>query len=416
LPARIGFSASATSEKTPTGGPRHNRRMDSVTRGAHGDAVLDIQARLVGLGYHIDGSEHGEFGATTERAVREFQQRRQLLVDGAVGDHTWGELVEAGYSPGDRLLYLRYPYFRGDDVRALQSSLNLLGFDAGREDGIFGERTDRAVREFQRNVGLPPDGIVGATTVQALSRLRPVGSGPAFPGRATVREAEALRRLSATLQGSRIGVDAAIGGEEPGAVGPTGLSEADAAFQLASALAQELYARGANPFFLRHGESNPSVGERAAAANEEGAEILVSLHLNSHDDPAAEGASTYFYGREAWTSQAGQSLADSIQSALIARLGLKDGRTHPKALPLLRETQMPAVQVEPCFITNPREEALLRQPSFHAEVAVAIADGIEGFFGKRAAGLAGSEERSALHGSGVAAGEHDQEGAQEHPR
>jgi N-acetylmuramoyl-L-alanine amidase len=390
--------------------------VDPLTRGAHGEAVLDIQARLVGLGYHVDGSEHGEFGATTERAVREFQQRRQLLVDGAVGDNTWEELVEAGYSLGDRLLYLRHPYFRGDDVRALQSSLNLLGFDAGREDGIFGERTDRAVREFQRNVGLPSDGIVGATTVQALGRLRPVGSGPAFPGRATVREAEALRRLSATLQGSRIGVDAAFGGEQPGAVGPSGLSEADAAFQLALALVQELYARGANPFFLRHVESNPSAGERAAAANAEGAEILVSLHLNSHDDPAAEGASTYFYGRERWTSQAGQSLADSIQTELIARLGLKDGRTHPKALPLLRETQMPAVEVEPCFITNPREEGLLRQPSFRAEVASAIADGIEGFFGKRAAGLAPSQERSVSLGLSATPAEHDQEGTQEHPR
>jgi N-acetylmuramoyl-L-alanine amidase len=365
--------------------------MDSLTRGMHGDAVLDIQARLVALGYHIDGGEHGEFGLTTERAVREFQQRRQLLVDGRVGGATWEELVEAGYSLGDRLLYLRYPYFRGDDVRSLQGGLNMLGFDAGKEDGIFGERTDRAIRDFQRNVGLPSDGILGATTVQALGRLRPVGAGP---GRATVREAEALRRLSASLQGARIAVDAAFGGEEPGAVGPTGLTEAEASFELASGLVEELYGRGANPFFLRHAESNPSVGERAAAANEEGAEVLVSLHLNSHDDPAAEGASTYFYGREGWVSQAGQWLAELIQAELIARLGLKDGRTHPKALPLLRETQMPAVQVEPCFITNPREEGLLRDRSFRRQVASGIAEAIEAFFGKRASGWTPGEPGS----------------------
>ncbi len=304
--------------------------MESLASGARGDAVLDIQARLVALGYPIDGNEHGEFGPTTDRAVRAFQQRRQLLVDGAVGDETWEELVEAGYTLGDRLLYLRYPFFRGDDVRTLQGALGLLGFDAGREDGIFGERTDRAIREFQRNVGLPPDGILGATTVQALSRLRPVGSGP---GRATVREAEALRRLSATLQGARIAVDAAFGGEELGAVGPTGLPEAEASFELASALVQELY------------------------------------------------------GREGWVSQAGQWLAELIQTELIARLGLKDGRTHPKSLPLLRETQMPAVQVEPCFITNPREEGLLRESSFRRLVATAIADAIEAFFGKRSQGL-----------------------------
>jgi len=358
--------------------------VESLASGARGDAVLDIQARLVALGYPIDGNEHGEFGPTTDRAVRAFQQRRQLLVDGAVGDETWEELVEAGYTLGDRLLYLRYPFFRGDDVRTLQGALGLLGFDAGREDGIFGERTDRAIREFQRNVGLPPDGILGATTVQALGRLRPVGSGP---GRATVREAEALRRLSATLQGARIAVDAAFGGEELGAVGPTGLPEAEASFELASALVQELYGRGANPFLLRLPDSSPSIGERAAAANEEGAELLISLHMNSHDDPAAEGTSTYYYGREGWVSQAGQWLAELIQTELIARLGLKDGRTHPKSLPLLRETQMPAVQVEPCFITNPREEGLLRESSFRRLVATAIADAIEAFFGKRSQGL-----------------------------
>jgi N-acetylmuramoyl-L-alanine amidase len=386
--------------------------VETLTRGTRGEAVLDIQARLVALGYHIDGSEHGEFGTTTERAVREFQQRRQLLVDGAVGDATWGELVEAGYSVGDRLLYLRYPYFRGDDVRALQGSLNMLGFDAGREDGIFGERTDRAIRDFQRNVGLPPDGIMGATTVQAVGRLRPVGAGP---GRATVREAEALRRLSASLKGARIAVDAAFGGDEPGAFGPGGLTEAEAAFELASSLVEELYSRGANPFFLRHGGSNPSVTERAAAANEEGAELLVSLHLNSHDDPAAEGTSTYFYGREGWVSQAGQWLAELIQGELIARLGLKDGRTHPKALPLLRETQMPAVQVEPCFITNPREEDLLRDRSFRRQIAAGIADAIEGFFGKRAAELSPPPRESGGASRAAPTGNEREEPTQQQP-
>src|SRR5207249_5374799 len=111
----------------------------------------------------------------------------------------------------------------GDDVRTLQSSLNLLGFDAGREDGIFGDRTDRALREFQRNVGLPADGIAGATTLEALVRLRPVGPGP---GRSTVREREALRRLSVTLQSARIALDPGHGPADPGAVGPTGLTEA----------------------------------------------------------------------------------------------------------------------------------------------------------------------------------------------
>jgi N-acetylmuramoyl-L-alanine amidase len=355
--------------------------MQTLSRGAHGEPVRDIQARLVALGYRIDPSEHGEFGATTEQGVREFQQRRRLMVDGKVGDDTWNELVEAGYSIGDRVLYLRYPYYRGDDVRALQAGLNLLGFDAGREDGILGERTERAVLEFQRNVGLPPDGIVGTTTVDALRRLRPVALGP---GRADVREGEALRRLSATLEGARIAIDPGHGPGDAGEVGPAGTLEGEATFWLATALFEELRARGAAPFLLREGTASPSPVERARSANDAGAEILIAVHLNAHDDPSAEGASTFYYGREDWFSQTGQRLAEAIQEALTDRLGLKDLRTHPKSLPILRETRMPAVHVEPCFITNAREETMLRDQAFQRELAKALTDAIERFFAGRA--------------------------------
>ena len=364
-------------------------RMKALAQGDRGEAVLDIQTRLAVLGYRIEPTEHGEFGPSTEHAVREFQQRRHLLVDGAVGELTWQELVEASYSLGDRILYHRYPYYRGDDVRELQAALNLLGFDAGREDGILGARTDRAIREFQRNVGLPPDGIMGSTTVEAISRLRPQRPGP---GRAEVREGEALRRLSASLQEARIAVDAGHGPGDPGAKGPSNTTEAAVSLRLAEALAEELSARGANPLILRSAKDNPSDSDRARRANEFGAEILIALHLNSHTDPKAEGCSTYYYGREQWFSQAGQRLAELIQEELTRRLGLKDGRTHPKALPLLRETQMPAVHVEPCFLTNPREEALIRKPLFRKEVASGIADAVERFFGRR---VAASSRRAA---------------------
>jgi N-acetylmuramoyl-L-alanine amidase len=352
--------------------------MQTLAPGARGDAVLDIQARLASLGHPVDPSEHGVFGPTTERAVRQFQERRHLIVDGMVDEHTWGELVEAGYAPGDRVLYLRFPFFRGDDVRALQATLNLLGFDAGREDGIFGERTDRAVHEFQRNVGLPPDGIVGVTTVEALRRLRPVGPGP---GRASVREGEALRRLSASLQGARVGIDPGHGAGDPGVVGPGGTSEAEATMLLAEALRDELAVRGAVPFLLRVAGSNPSATERARVANETGVEILVALHMGAAEDAGTGGAAAFYYGREDWHSQAGRRLAELIQREITSRLDVADAGAHAKVLPILRETQMTAVHLEPCTLTNPKEEAMLREEPFRRDVARAVADAIERFFG-----------------------------------
>jgi hypothetical protein len=89
----------------------------------------------------------------------------------------WRELVEAGYALGDRLLYLREPPFRGDDVLALQVKLNLLGFNAGAERGVYDEHVERAVLDFQQNAGLPLDGLVGESTLLKLEALRKAESG-----------------------------------------------------------------------------------------------------------------------------------------------------------------------------------------------------------------------------------------------
>jgi N-acetylmuramoyl-L-alanine amidase len=368
----------------------------TIQVGDRGQDVLDVQHRLGAFGSHIDPDElEGLFGYSTESAVRAFQQRRGLLVDGKVGPETWAELVEAGYGLGDRVLYLRHPMFRGDDVRDLQGKLNALGFHAGRADGIFGERCDRAVRDLQRNVGMPADGIVGPDTLHSLGRvLRP----EAVLSGAMVRENEALRRLNTTLDGARVAVDPGHAPDDPGAVGPSGLTESEGTFLLARAVVDELDRRGAEPLLLRGSRESPDAAERARMANEWGAEALLSLHLNGHDDPSAEGTLCLYFGNEVTFSPSGQRLADLIQDELTTRLGLKDGRTHRMSITILRETTMPAVQVEPCFITNPREERLLREEAFRRDLAIAIAHGIERFFGARGQEAAADS----IHGSSTA--------------
>jgi N-acetylmuramoyl-L-alanine amidase len=355
--------------------------MRTIRSGDHGDDVADVQHRLFAIGESIDLSElGGRYGPSTEAAVRAFQQRRGLLVDGIVGPETWAELVEAGFALGDRTLYLRNPNLRGDDVRALQRRLSALGFDAGREDGIFGPRSDRAVREFQRNIGQDPDGIVGPDSLLALERLRP--QLDAISG-SMVREAEAISRLDATLAGARVAIDPGHGPEDPGRVGPTGTTEAVAAQALCEAFAEELRRRGARPALLRGADDTPTPSERAQHANDIGAEVCVSIHLNAHDDPGAEGATCFYFGTQETSSPAGQRLAELIQEELTTRVGLMDARIHPMSFTILRETRMPAVQVEPCFITNAKEERLLQEDAFRCRVAVAMTDGLERFFNPR---------------------------------
>jgi lysozyme family protein len=173
--------------------------MRPIRQGDRGPAVEDIQRRLLALGHDLcPTGVDGVFLGATLAAVRSFQQGRRLAEDGLVGPDTWAALVDATFALGDRLLYLRLPYFHGHDVRVLQGALNALGFACGEPDGIFGQFTERAVREFQENTGQPVDGIAGAETVRAIRNLRHVWADkdPTAPVALKLRPARAAQALT----------------------------------------------------------------------------------------------------------------------------------------------------------------------------------------------------------------------------
>lgn len=155
--------------------------MDTIDIHAKGPAVEDVQSRLAALGYDVaDERKTGVYGEATVQAVRAFRRDRQLADATSIDAIAWSALVDATFTLGDRLLYLRSPYLHGNDVRILQTALNILGFFYHDVDGIFGGETETAVREFQLNIGLPADGIAGNTTFQALERLEHVWKGKAL--------------------------------------------------------------------------------------------------------------------------------------------------------------------------------------------------------------------------------------------
>lgn len=179
--------------------------MRPVKKGDRGSAVEDIQRRLLALEYDIGPTGvDGVFLGATLAAVRDFQASAGVVEDGIVGHETWSALVDSTFTLGDRLLYLRFPYLHGRDVRTLQRVLNTLGFACGVADGIFGAFTERAVREFQHNVGHGSDGIVGAETVRAIMHLRHVWEGreadaPVSCSVAPARAAQVLANTSISL-------------------------------------------------------------------------------------------------------------------------------------------------------------------------------------------------------------------------
>lgn len=301
--------------------------MRTIVRGDRGLAVADVQKRLYDLGFSPPGFEaelrDSFFGESTERAVREFQSKRGLHVDGSVDEVTWHELVEASFRLGDRFLYLRVPPFRGDDVRELQRYLNRLGFNAGREDGIFGEDTDRAVRAFQHNTSLPVDGIAGSSTISSLLRLRHAMKETSV--------AEVHEALQDRLERGR---------ERRNVILDTDAGEAPCEEILLRA-SSELLTQGLVPLIIG-GSSGPlTESQRARLANEKGADVVLSLRVGEQGR-----ACFYYFGGRHYSSPRGIRLAGLLREETERATGIKTADPEGRNYPLLRETRMPCVIME----------------------------------------------------------------------
>jgi N-acetylmuramoyl-L-alanine amidase len=335
--------------------------------GDSGSAVADVQARLVALGYPIT-DERGAFDQQTESAVKVFQIRRGLSPDGVVEQHTWRELVEAGWTFGTRTLYLRRPPMRGDDVRDLQTRLNALGFDAGKEDGIFGFETHDAVREFQNNVGLPADGYAGHETFTTLDRLRRrIGPG----SKAALRERIA-REEGGGLEGRCVFLDPGHGGADTGELTGIGMPESYVVYRIAEAAAATLGRIGARPLLSRAIQQAPETDRRCESANVNAADVAICLHYACRPEP---GPTAAFWSIEKTQSRMGRELAVAIADALKPRLGR--AQILGRNLPFLRQTRMPAVVVD---LAGPGAEPLLAQDLYLAGLGEAVARGVERYF------------------------------------
>jgi N-acetylmuramoyl-L-alanine amidase len=268
-----------------------------------------------------------------------FQDSYGLATTGECDEQVWSSLIEASWTLGERLLFLRSPNIRGDDVASLQSLLNRLGFDCGRVDGIYGPRTSEAVAEFQENIGLPRNGISTPEFIDVLKRMgSQTGDGP---GVAVVREGLALSDDVAS-DSLRLVVGYFTGGAP-----------------LASAIVR------------RAKESHPltstvdfTASEQAKAANAYQADVYIGCE--SSDDA---GCTIYYYEVPTFCSVGGRNLALRIAAAVSARAPELHVQTLGVRHPVLRETRMTAVL---CSM-GPHEVVLLKTNA----VSTAICDALD---------------------------------------
>jgi N-acetylmuramoyl-L-alanine amidase len=342
--------------------------MQPLRRGATGSAVADVRSMLASIGLldNTDPATTAVFDEATELAVRHFQQRRGLSVNGAVAGDTYTALTGAHWRLGDRVLaHESGSALVGDDVASLQTQLIELGYHLTRADGEFGLSTAEALRGFQRDYGLVPDGICGPDTLRALRQLgrRVVGGRPQL-----LRDMVAVADAGPSLLGKRIVLDAGHGGPDPGVVAD-GISEAELTWDLLSRLEGRFSALGVRTWSTRGPNNGATDEQRAQLANDVGADLVLSLHVDGFSSPRANGIAAYYYGAGESSSTIGERLADLVQRELVARTGLQDNHIHGKTWALLRLTRMPAVRLELGYLTSPRDRPVLRDPRFRDTVA-----------------------------------------------
>ncbi|HJS71569.1 MAG TPA: peptidoglycan-binding protein [Acidimicrobiia bacterium] len=309
--------------------------------GDEGPAVRDIQDRLAELGFEPGTDKRSVFDAGTEVAVSAFQKAKGLDVDGIVGPNTWRALYEAGYRLGDRILFMRRPMIRGEDVAELQSRLNALGFDSGKVDGTFGPVTEAAVIDFQHNRDLAEDGRVGP---EVVTELHLVTRGEMREGREAIRELEWLRRLPASVAGARVFLDAYCRDAE----------ESHAAWVAASAAALAIQEAGGVPMMSRSNDTQLPERVRARKANRVGSDLIIAFRLNRDGDDCV-----FYFASEHSSSKAGEALANAIAPSVGARV---EGR----AAAILKETRAPA--------------AVVALRSLDEKSGLAVAEGLNQFF------------------------------------
>lgn len=177
-----------------------------------------------------------------------------------------------------------------------------------------------------------------------------------------------------------------IGISDPGAIGPTGITEREVVMDISNRLAAILTEKGAKVILTRTSPSTSmTLDGRVQLANSVNADLYVSVHANASLNRNVNGTSTYYYAPASDPKLGPQRLqrirlAQLVQQSMVAHGGRQNLGIIQSSFKVIRETNMPSILVETAFISNPTEEKLLADPSFRARIARGIAEGIERYY------------------------------------
>ena len=221
-----------------------------------------------------------------------------------------------------------------------------------------------------------------------------------------------------------VAIDPGHGGEDPGAVGPTGLKEKDVVLSVAKQLQERLNALpGMRAMLTRDADFFVPLHERVKKARRVQADLFVSVHADAFLTPQARGASVFALSQSGASSTTARWMANKENAAdLVGGINIKSqdaqvlralldmsttaqikdslhvgrevlgqigkvGRLHKPSVEqagfaVLKAPDIPSILVETAFISNPEEEAKLRDPEYQAELVQALTTGIQRYFAK----------------------------------
>jgi N-acetylmuramoyl-L-alanine amidase len=223
-------------------------------------------------------------------------------------------------------------------------------------------------------------------------------------------------------------IDPGHGGEDPGAVGPSGLREKDVVLKVARLLKQTINAQaGMRAVLTRDEDIFIPLGVRVAKARQVKADLFISIHADAFTTPSASGSSVFALSSSGASSAAGKFLAqtqnesDAIGGVItkgsdpylnktlvdltitatindglklgkqvlssiakLNRLHNQQGTVEQAGFAVLKSPDIPSILVETAFISNPAEESKLRDPAFQKKMALAIFEGINRYISQGA--------------------------------
>ena len=187
------------------------------------------------------------------------------------------------------------------------------------------------------------------------------------------------------IKGKIITLDPGHGGSDPGAIGASGLKEKQITLEISMRVKELLEKEGAKVFMTRTTDKDvyaPNASDRAElqarvnVAEKHNSDLFLSLHINSSVNKSVGGFSSYYYPK----TDNDLKIAKAIQDKFAKNFGVDNLGVRQANFYVVKRCSMPATLLEMCFISNPKEEKLMKSKWFQKKTARLIVEGVKNYF------------------------------------